>query len=186
MERAKKAILNLRNNTTVVISSQLPVGSVRQLEDFTKEHRPKLNINFASVPENLRLGDAFNVFLNPDRVVVGCRNDETKSIIRKMFAPITDNILNVGTESAEMIKHSINSFLAMSVVFANEIAAVCEHVGADGQEVVSGLKTDQRIGNKAYLSPGPAFSGGTLARDINYLNAISREAKLGSKIFSCA
>ena len=184
MERVKKAILNLQNNTTVVISSQLPVGSVRQLEDFTKKHLPKLNINFASVPENLRLGDAFNVFLNPDRVVVGCRTDETKNIMRQMFAPITDNILYVGTESAEMIKHSINSFLAMSVVFANEIAAVCEHVGADGQEVAAGLKTDQRIGKKAYLSPGSAFSGGTLARDINYLNAISREAKLGSKIFS--
>jgi UDPglucose 6-dehydrogenase len=84
----------------------------------------------------------------------------------------------MSVESAEMTKHAINAFLATSVVFANEIAAVCEMVGADAKEVERGLKSEQRIGPKAYLSPGGAFSGGTLARDIEFLKVVSRGHQL--------
>ena len=78
----------------------------------------------------------------------------------------------MSVESAEMTKHAINSFLATSVVFANEIASICEMVGADAKEVGRGLKSESRIGPKAYLSPGAAFAGGTLARDIHFLNQL--------------
>ena len=81
-------------------------------------------------------------------------------------------------ESAEMTKHAINSFLANSVVFINELSTICEPLGADARAVERGLKSDYRIGEKAYLSPGSSFSGGTLARDLNYLKEISRSYKL--------
>ena len=84
----------------------------------------------------------------------------------------------MSVESAEMTKHAINAFLATSVVFANEIAAICEMVGADAKEVESGLKSEQRIGPKAYLSPGGAFAGGTLARDIEFLKVVSQGHQL--------
>jgi UDPglucose 6-dehydrogenase len=81
----------------------------------------------------------------------------------------------MSVESAEMTKHAINAFLAASVAFANEIASICEAVGADAKEVERGLKTESRIGPRAYLSPGAAFAGGTLARDVAYLNRTARE-----------
>ena len=87
-------------------------------------------------------------------------------------------------ESAEMTKHAINSFLALSVTFANELASICEKVGADAKQVEVGLKTDMRIGKKAYLGPGGPFAGGTLARDIKFLESISKKFSLQNKIIS--
>jgi UDPglucose 6-dehydrogenase len=126
----------------------------------------------------LRLGKALDVFLTPDRVVVGVRTDGDKKRIEQMLAPITKNIEWMSVESAEMTKHAINAFLSISVVFANEIASVCEMVGADAKEVERGLKSESRIGNKAYLSPGGAFAGGTLARDIEFLKLVSQVHQL--------
>jgi UDPglucose 6-dehydrogenase len=86
-----------------------------------------------------------------------------------------DNIIWMSVESAEMVKHGLNSFLAMSVTFANELATLCERVGADASEVEKGLKSDPRIGPSAYLRPGPAFAGGTLARDVQFLRALAQQ-----------
>ena len=96
------------------------------------------------------------------------------------FCSITDRLEWMKIESAEMTKHAINSFLAISVCFANEVASICEQTGADAKEVERGLKTESRIGPKAYLKPGVAFSGGTLARDINFLMKLSDKHKLPS------
>ena len=96
---------------------------------------PEKGLSFAYSPENLRLGKALDVFLKPDRVVVGVRSVRDRKRIGQMLAPITDRIEWMSVESAEMTKHAINAFLATSVVFANEIAAVCEIVGADAKEV---------------------------------------------------
>lgn len=90
----------------------------------------------------------------------------------------------MSVESAEMTKHAINAFLATSVTFANEIASICELVGADAKEVERGLKTEMRIGPKAYLSPGGPFAGGTLARDIEFLGVASREKQLVTPLLS--
>jgi UDPglucose 6-dehydrogenase len=164
----------LTTNTTVLISSQMPVGSIHQLEIFSEREYPEKALSFAYSPENLRLGKAMDAFLKPDRVVVGVRSAKDKKKINRMLQPITDKIEWMSVESAEMTKHAINSFLAMSVVFANEIAALSEAVGADAKEVERGLKSEQRIGLKAYLSPGGAFAGGTLARDIEFLKVVSK------------
>jgi UDPglucose 6-dehydrogenase len=113
-----------------------------------------------------------DVFLRPDRVVVGVRSQADRARVEALFRPITDRLEWMSIESAEMTKHALNAFMATSVTFINEIASLCEAAGADAKEVERGLKTDARIGPRAYLSPGSAFSGGTLARDVTTLSRL--------------
>ena len=115
---------------------------------------------------------AIDVFMNPDRVVIGVRDDWARAKIQSALGPITARLEWMTVESAEVTKHAINAFLATSVAFMNELAALCERVGADATEVERGLKTEGRIGPRAYLSPGGAFAGGTLARDVSFLRAL--------------
>ena len=176
--KIKSVLPELNDGTVVLISSQIPVGSIKKLEHFVKDNYIKKQICFAYSPENLRLGKSIDVFLNPDRIVVGTRNDETKEKLKKLFSPITNKIEWMSVESAEMTKHAINAFLATSVTFANELAAICELYGADAKEVERGLKTESRIGPFAYLSPGGPFAGGTLARDIDFLDKAAQEKAL--------
>ena len=158
----------------MLISSQLPVGTCAKLEnEFPQFH-------FACSPENLRLGKAIDSFEKAERVIVGTRDDAKKAVIEQLFAPFTSQILFMRTESAEMVKHALNSFLALSITFINEVARLCEHTGADAKEVAAGLKSEPRIGPKAYLGPGGPFAGGTLARDVVTLTKLA-EAK-GEKI----
>jgi UDPglucose 6-dehydrogenase len=131
-------------------------------------------VSFACSPENLRLGKAIDVFTRPDRVIVGVRDTVARQRVTEALAPITDRIEWMSVESAEMTKHAINAFLATSVTFINEIAALCEQAGADAKDVERGLKTEKRIGPYAYLGPGAAFAGGTLARDVVFLRALGR------------
>ena len=177
-------IPHLGVGTCIVISSQLPVGSIAALEEFAKQQYPKLKLNFASSPENLRLGKALDVFLKPDRIVVGVRSELARNKLTPLLDSISPRIEWMGVESAEMTKHAINAFLAVSVTFANEIAAICELVGADAKEVERGLKSESRIGPKAYLSPGGPFAGGTLARDIEFLGLISKPQGLLTPVLS--
>lgn len=174
----------LADAAVVLVSSQLPVGSIRKLENFARENLPNKRLSFACSPENLRLGKALDVFLKPDRVVVGVRAEDARRKLEKLLLPVTDRIEWMSVESAEMTKHAINAFLATSVTFANEIASICELVGADAKEVERGLKTEMRIGPKAYLSPGGPFAGGTLARDIEFLGVASRAKQLVTPLLS--
>jgi UDPglucose 6-dehydrogenase len=167
LDRVRALLPLLDEGTVVLISSQVPVGSTARLEA-----EAPAGISFAYSPENLRLGKAINVFLEPDRVVVGTRDAHGREVVGELLAPITDRIEWMGIESAEMAKHALNAFLATSVTFINEVAAVCERVGADAADVARALKTEERIGPKAYLGPGGAFAGGTLARDVRALTAI--------------
>ena len=171
----EKSISFLSPNSIVIVSSQLPVGSINKIENYCALNFPSKQIYFACIPENLRLGNALEVFLRPDRLIVGCRNRDQSKQIEALIASITTRVEWVSVESAEMIKHAINSFLAMSISYANEIAALCEYVGADAKEVERGLKTDQRIGVNSYVAPGTAFAGGTLARDIDFLAKVGVE-----------
>jgi len=173
-----------KQNSVVLISSQLPVGSVSYLENIFLNKYPERNVSFACSPENLRLGKAIDVFMNPDRIIVGIREEEAKNKINNILSSITDNIIWMKVESAEMTKHALNAFLATSVVFINELAVLCEHVGASANEVEQGLKSELRIGKKAYLRPGSAFDGGTLARDVTYLVEKEKEYNLSSIFFS--
>ena len=180
----KNVLPFLADGSVVLVSSQMPVGSIRNLEAFVRDNMANKRISFACSPENLRLGKALDVFLKPDRIVVGVRSHDTRRRLEQLLFPITDRIEWMSVESAEMTKHAINAFLATSVTFANEIAAICELVGADAKEVERGLKTETRIGPKAYLSPGGSFAGGTLARDIEFLGVASSAKQLITPLLS--
>jgi UDPglucose 6-dehydrogenase len=182
--RIEKTLPHLPLGATVLISSQMPVGSVKRLEAIANARFPKKQIGFACSPENLRLGKALEAFLRPDRIVVGTRSTRDRERLVRLLRPITARIEWMSIESAEMTKHAINAFLATCVTFANEIAAICERVGADAKEVERGLKTESRIGPKAYLSPGSAFAGGTLARDIAFLNVVGQKEALVTPVLS--
>lgn len=168
ISRVFEILHHMHKGQGLVISSQLSVGTYALLEEYIISNnleRPKMCYS----PENLRLGNAIDAFLNPDRIVAGVRTDGEKYVFGRLFGLISTNIIWMNPESAEMTKHAINSFLATSVVFINEIAEICEAVGADCSEVSAGLLSERRIGPMAYLKPGNAYSGGTLARDIAYL-----------------
>jgi UDPglucose 6-dehydrogenase len=170
----RRALPHLPEGALVLISAQLPVGTCASLEkEFPRLH-------FAYSPENLRLGKAIDAFEKAERAVVGIRNDAKKAVLEQLFKPFTPQILFMRTESAEMVKHALNAFLALSITYINEIARLGEHVGADAKEVSAGLKSEPRIGPKAYLGPGGPFAGGTLARDVVTLTKLA--AAKGEKI----
>ena len=163
----RKALPQLPNGALVLISAQLPVGTCAKLEkEFSQFH-------FACSPENLRLGKAIDAFEKVERAIVGIRNDAKKNLLEELFKPFAAQTIFMRTESAEMVKHALNSFLALSITFINEVARLCEHTGADAKEVSIGLKSEARIGAKAYLGPGGPFAGGTLARDVVTLSKLA-------------
>ncbi len=166
LEPLRRALAELPSGAVVLISSQLPVGTCAALErEFPQFH-------FACSPENLRLGRALDAFEKAERIIVGTRTDEPKPLLEMLLTPFSERIIFMRTESAEMVKHALNSFLAVSITFINEIARVCEHVGADAAEVSAGLKSEPRIGPRAYLGAGGPFAGGTLARDVVTLTGL--------------
>ena len=160
--------------TLVLVSSQLPIGSIRALQQRAAALRSGRDVNCACLPENLRLGSALRDFLRPDRLIVGVASMSDRRVLEELLGTIGAPIEWMSLESAEMTKHALNAFLATSVTFANEVASICESVGADAKEVERGLKSDRRIGAGAYLAPGAAFAGGTLGRDVGFLNGIAR------------
>jgi UDPglucose 6-dehydrogenase len=164
-----KIIPHLKKGILIIISSQIPIGTTQKLQDAYNE------VTFAYIPENLRLGKAIDVFTHPDRIVIGLNNNHFKNTIEMLLSPFSDKLIWMSIVSAEMTKHAINSFLALSVTFINELAALCETVGANAHDVERGLKSEERIGPKAYLRPGDAIAGGTLLRDINYLVQLGQQ-----------
>ncbi len=178
IERVSRLFPYLEAGQEVLISSQLPVGTSKALEALFTKTRPGIAISFSYSPENLRLGKAIDVFCHPDRVVIGTRAEKSRQVFAELLAPFTNHIEWMSVESAEMTKHALNAFLATSVTFINEIAALCEQVGADAKEVERGLKSETRIGPRAYLGPGGAFAGGTLARDVAFLTKLGLQYDL--------
>ncbi len=167
----------LNSRTRIIISSQVPVGFTRKIKEAIKTAYPDKEFYFAYVPENLRLGKAIKLFLDPDRIIIGTLREEKEKFL-PILSAISTKLEWMSVESAEMVKHAINAFLATSVSFANEIAEICERAGADAKEVERGLRAEERIGPKAYISPGAAFSGGTLARDIVFLSESGKKYDL--------
>jgi UDPglucose 6-dehydrogenase len=170
----RRALPFLPEGALVLISAQLPAGTCAKLE----QEFPRFD--FAYSPENLRLGRAIDAFEKAERAVVGTRDDAKKPVLEQLFAPFTPQILFMRTESAEMVKHALNAFLALSITFINEVARLGEHVGADAKEVSAGLKSEPRIGSRAYLGAGGPFAGGTLARDVVTLTKLAEAS--GEKI----
>jgi UDPglucose 6-dehydrogenase len=160
--------------TLVVISSQVSVGFLARMEALAAGLG--VEVDFAYCPENLRLGQALEIFRHPDRIVAGVRTPQQRERLRALLAPFSTNVVWMSPESAEMTKHTLNAFLATSVTFINEIAGICETAGADVKDVERGLKSESRIGPRAYLAAGGGIAGGTLARDVRVLTAIGNRA----------
>lgn len=167
----------LKNNSIIIITSQSPVGFCSKMRTILKVQNSTLELAYS--PENLRLGDAIRCYLQPERIILGTSNKETEDKCLKLFGEIQtyDNILCMNLESAEMVKHGINSFLATSITFANQLSDICSETGANIDDVIKGMKSDERIGKKAYLSPGIGFSGGTLGRDLKVLSKVNDNIK---------
>ncbi len=177
-ERLEDIAPHLRSGTLVLVSSQVPVGfGGRLAADWAAR-----GVRVACSPENLRLGQALDCFRKPDRVVLGCAEAD-RATLTALLAPFGGARVWMSVASAEMTKHAVNAFLATSVAFINELARICEVVGADAKEVERGLKSEQRIGPRAYLSPGAAFAGGTLARDIGFLLDLAKQHDRPAHLF---
>lgn len=187
LEKFKNLVVKLNDNAVVMIISQLPVGTAKFMSQYLQSIG-KFNPLIVQ-PENLRLGKAVDAFMDPGRIIIGTNDGKSNSLIESAFEGIRAELIWMHTSSAEMTKHSINAFLATSITFMAEIAEICEVTGADAQEVERGLKSESRIGPKAYLSPGLGFAGGTLARDVKTLvglqSKIRNEASvIGSLLIS--
>jgi len=166
---------DLENDSIIIVSSQVPVGTCDEIKSIIKERNSSLEFDVAYTPENLRLGQAIECFRNPDRIIIGADRDSTMDMVEQLFSVIPARKLRMSLRSAEMTKHALNTFLATSISFINEIANLCDEVGADAMEVSEGLRTDQRIGKKAPLHPGLGFSGGHLARDLKVLRGLGKK-----------
>ena len=169
---ARAVAPHLAAGATIVVSSQVPVGTCEQLAEAVREANPAIEFGIACVPENLRLGQALQRFTAPDFLVFGAADAGTHERLEALFAGIETSKLRTDLRTAEMTKHAINAYLATSISFINEIANLCDLVGADGLEVAKALRLDSRTGNETPLSPGLAFGGGTLARDMKALRGI--------------
>ncbi|HEX2786720.1 MAG TPA: nucleotide sugar dehydrogenase [Ignavibacteria bacterium] len=181
----KKSVKDVRgvmkDNSILIVSSQSPVGYCEELRNLLKKKNKTLELAYS--PENLRLGEAIECYLNPGRIILGTASKDTEQKCIELFGKITNDILAMSLESSEMVKHGINSFLSTSIVFANHIADLCEEKGANITDVIKGMKSDVRIGQKAYLAPGIGFSGGTLGRDLKVLETVNNEMDGYAKLF---
>ena len=166
--------------TVVVIKSTVPVGAGDEVERIIAERVPRDSFAVVSNPEFLREGAAIEDFKHPDRVVIGVEDDKAREVMRKIYQPIELNgggpVIYTSRRSSEMIKYAANVFLAMKVTFINEIADLCERVGADVLDVSHGIGLDNRIGRK-FLSPGPGFGGSCFPKDTLALTKLAADAK---------
>ena len=151
----------------IVTKSTVPVGTGRQVAEIVRAARPDLEFDVASNPEFLREGNAIGDFMRPDRVVIGAESDRARAVLRRLYRPlylIEAPIVFTGIETAELTKYAANAFLAMKVTFINEMADLCEKVGADVHDVARGIGLDGRIGRK-FLHPGPGYGGSCFPKD---------------------
>ena len=181
----KNILKKVKKNSTILISSQIPIGTIKKIEKFEKS-KLKKNIDFFYIPENLRLGNSLKNFLHPDRIVIGTNSHNKAKIdlVKKMFKKFKCKFYFVNSDTAEMTKHTINTFLACSISFINEISEISNKFDVNLDDLTNTIKSDKRIGFESYLRSGFSFSGGTLARDVNVLNEISRKYRLESKLIS--
>jgi UDPglucose 6-dehydrogenase len=165
---AAEAIAEAISGPTVVVTkSTVPVGTGREVEAIVRRVRPDARIDIASNPEFLREGAAIGDFMRPDRVIIGADDDRARDVMRRLYRPLSlieVPILFTSRETAEIIKYATNSFLATKITFINEIADLCEKVGADVHDVARGIGFDGRIGRK-FLHPGPGYGGSCFPKD---------------------
>ena len=166
-EAAEQIAKNLNGYTLIITKSTVPVGTGTEVKKIIQKINPSANFDVASNPEFLREGNAIDDFMRPDRVVVGVENNKAKEIISSIYKPlylIETPILFTDLKTAELIKYSANAFLAVKISFINQMADLCENVGADVHDVARGMGLDKRIGSK-FLHPGPGYGGSCFPKD---------------------
>ncbi|MBT5375166.1 MAG: UDP-glucose/GDP-mannose dehydrogenase family protein, partial [Rhodospirillaceae bacterium] len=157
----------LEGYTVVVNKSTVPVGTGAKVEEIIRKANPEADFDVASNPEFLREGSAIEDFMRPDRVVIGVGSERAREVLRKLYRPlflIEKPIVFTKRETAELIKYAANAFLATKITFINEIADLCEKVGADVHDLAKGIGLDGRIGAK-FLHPGPGYGGSCFPKD---------------------
>ena len=174
---------HLKPFTVVVTKSTVPVGTAQKIQEKLQQLRPDLrmghDIDVASNPEFLREGSAIEDFMRPDRVVVGVNSEKAKEVMARLYRPLflkETPIVWTNPESSELIKYAANGFLAMKIAFINEIADICEQVGADAQQVAKGMGLDKRIGSK-FLNVSPGYGGSCFPKDTLALRQTARDVQ---------
>lgn len=179
----------LNGYKVIVTKSTVPVGAASRIKKIIGENRTTASrFSVAANPEFLREGAAINDFMRPDRVVIGCTDEEAIAILKDIYSPlylIETPFVITTPESAEMIKYASNAFLATKVSFINEIARLCELLGADVHDVAKGMGMDVRIGSK-FLHPGPGFGGSCFPKDAKALVALGRSVNYDVRIVEAA
>ena len=177
MAAAEEIGTALTGYTVVVTNSTVPVGTNRKVAEAVRAANPQAAFDVASNPEFLREGAAIDDFMRPDRVVVGVESETARKVMAEVYRPLFLRdfpVVFTGLESAELIKYAANAFLATKITFINEIAALCEKVGADIKDVSKGMGLDGRIGNK-FLHAGPGYGGSCFPKDTKALARIGQE-----------
>jgi len=170
---------HLKNFTVVTTKSTVPVGTSRDIEKRLRTLRPDADFAVCSNPEFLREGSAIQDFTHPDRVLVGADEPRAREVMERLYKPLSLRnapVIFTSRESAELAKYAGNAFLALKVSFINEIADLCEEIGADVQEVATAIGKDRRIGDK-FLHPGPGYGGSCFPKDVSALVRTAREAR---------
>jgi UDPglucose 6-dehydrogenase len=176
---AEQLAPHLDGYTVIVTKSTVPVGTSREIEKRLRQINPNADFSVCSNPEFLREGSAIRDFTHPDRVLVGCDDDRARDVMELVYKPLalrSSPLMFTSRESAELAKYAANAFLALKISFINEISDLCEHVGANVQEVASAIGADGRIGDK-FLHPGPGYGGSCFPKDVAALARTAREAK---------
>ena len=181
---AREVAAALDGYTVVVTKSTVPVGTGQEVARIIRETRAEADFDVVSNPEFLREGSAIDDFMRPDRVVIGSENERPHSVMRLIYRPLYLNetpILFTGLETAELTKYAANAFLATKITFINEMADLCERIGADVNDVARGMGLDGRIGSK-FLHPGPGFGGSCFPKDTLALASTAKEAGAPTRI----
>jgi UDPglucose 6-dehydrogenase len=178
----------LQGYTVVVTKSTVPVGTGRRVAELIREANPEAEFDVASNPEFLREGSAIEDFMHPDRVVVGIENSRAREVMAALYRPLALRevpMVVTSLESAELTKYAANAFLATKISFINEIADLCEEVGADVQDVAHGMGLDRRIGRN-FLHPGPGYGGSCFPKDTAALVHTAQQVRVPLRIVEAA
>lgn len=187
---AQQIARSLKHYAVIVTKSTVPVGTSRRIAQILREENPALEFDVASNPEFLREGDAIKDCMTPDRVIIGLEKDKAdgakraQEIMRRLYQPLFQKetpIVFTDLESAELTKYASNCFLAVKLSYVNELADLCEQVGANIEDVTRGMGLDGRIG-KQFLRPGPGFGGSCFPKDTLALQRIAQEAGVASRV----
>ena len=181
---AEQVARSLDGYAVIVTKSTVPVGTSRRIAEIVRAARPDLEFDVVSNPEFLREGSAIGDFMRPDRVVIGTGSERAREVMRRLYRPlylIEAPIVFTGLETAELTKYAANAFLAMKITFINEMADLCEKVGADVHDVARGIGLDGRIGRK-FLHPGPGYGGSCFPKDTLALVRIAQDHGAPSRL----